>query len=360
MPGKTVVSIEGDAFHINGQPTYKGRSYRGWKIEGLLLNARLVQAIFDDLNPETRDMWRYPDGGAWDPDRNTDEFVRMMPTWREHGLIGICFNLQGGSPRGYSKEQPWHNSTFEADGTMRPAYLDRLTRVLDAADELGMVIMLGYFYFGQDQRLADEQAVCRACDNATDWLLERGYTNVIIEIANEINVPKYVQEIIMPPRGHELMNRVRQRSSGRVANPAGRLLVSNSFCGNVVPTDNVIEASDFVLLHGNGVADPNRKGEHGSGHGYPPRIRELVQQVRQSPAYRQQPIAFNEDDHFDFDEPDNNMLAAISEYAGWGYFDWRRGGEGFDEGYQSVPVNWGISSDRKRGFFNLLKEVTGE
>ena len=28
-------------------------------------------------------------------------------------------------------------------------------------------------------------------------------------------------------------------------------------------------------------------------------------------------------------------------------------------GYQSVPVNWGISSIRKRGFFNLAKEITG-
>jgi hypothetical protein len=34
-------------------------------------------------------------------------------------------------------------------------------------------------------------------------------------------------------------------------------------------------------------------------------------------------------------------------------------GEGFDEGYQSVPVNWGISSGRKRGFFELLREITG-
>jgi hypothetical protein len=30
---------------------------------------------------------------------------------------------------------------------------------------------------------------------------------------------------------------------------------------------------------------------------------------------------FNEDDHFDFDKPVNNMLAAIGWYASWGYFD---------------------------------------
>ena len=41
------------------------------------------------------------------------------------------------------------------------------------------------------------------------------------------------------------------------------------------------------------------------------------------------------------------------------FFDFRMNGEGFDDGYQSAPVNWGISSPRKRGFFNLLGEITG-
>ena len=40
--------------------------------------------------------------------------------------------------------------------------------------------------------------------------------------------------------------------------------------------------------------------------------------------------------------------------------DYRLTGEGFDDGYQSVPVNWGISSPRKKAFFERLKEVTGQ
>ena len=35
-----------------------------------------------------------------------------------------------------------------------------------------------------------------------------------------------------------------------------RLPVSASFNGRIVPAGNVVEASDFVLLHGNGVTDP--------------------------------------------------------------------------------------------------------
>jgi hypothetical protein len=34
-PRKTTVTIAGDAFHINGKPTYPGRSWQGHKIEGL-------------------------------------------------------------------------------------------------------------------------------------------------------------------------------------------------------------------------------------------------------------------------------------------------------------------------------------
>ena len=71
------------------------------------------------------------------------------------------------------------------------------------------------------------------------------------------------------------------------------------------------------------------------------------------------PIVFNEDDHFDFEKPENNFKSAVGSYASWGYFDFRMKGEGFDEGYQSVPVNWGISSGRKKGFFKLLAEITG-
>jgi hypothetical protein len=51
------------------------------------------------------------------------------------------------------------------------------------------------------------------------------------------------------------------------------------------------------------------------------------------------------------------MLKALEGYASWGYFD--PGKSDYSDGYQCPPVNWGISTDRKRAFFRLLKEVTG-
>ncbi len=345
MKRNTIVSIEGDAFRLNGRPTYEGRTFREMKIEGLLLNSRMVQGIFDDLNDETRSRWDYPDG-PWDADRNTSEFIAAMAEWKRSGLVAFTINLQGGSPQGYSKTQPWVNSAFAEDGALRPAFMARLEKILDAADQLEMAVMLGYFYFGQDQRLADEAAVIRATDNATDWLIEKQYTHVLIEICNETDVPKYDREILFPPRVGELVQRVQQRSTGKVNNPAGRLLTSVSMSGDTVPPDHLVTVSDYLLLHGNGTAGPER-------------IREMVDQTRAKDCYAGQPIVFNEDDHYDFDADDNHFIAAVGQYAGWGFFDYRQKDEGFAEGYQCIPCDWGIGSARKRGFFGLLAKMTG-
>ena len=119
-PAWTTVTIVGEDFHFNGKPTLEGKTWRGYRVEGLLPNARMVQGVFDDLNPQTRGRWAYPDTKAWDPERNTREFVAAMSEWRKRGLLAFSLNLQGGSPEGISTNPPWHNSAFEPDGSLRP------------------------------------------------------------------------------------------------------------------------------------------------------------------------------------------------------------------------------------------------
>lgn len=343
---RTVVSIQGREFLINGRPTYEGRSFDGMRVQGLLFNSRMVQGIFDDRNAETRGRWNYPDG-PWDPERNTREFIAAMPLWKAKGLLAFTINLQGGSPEGYSRTQPWITSSFESNGALRQDYMSRLERILDRADELGMVAIVGFFYQGQERQMDDEQAVIRAADNATDWLVGKGYAHVLVEVANEADNAGFKHDVVKPTGGAvRMIERVKDRTKGRIAAPAGRLLVSTSLNGGRVPSDSLVNAVDFVLLHGNGVQNPAR-------------ITEMVDETRKLPSYRGQPIVFNEDDHFDFAKPQNDMLAALQAYASWGYFDYRMAGEGFDDGYQSVPVNWTISSPRKREFFELVSRVTG-
>ena len=101
-----------------------------------------------------------------------------------------------------------------------------------------------------------------------------------------------------------------------------------------------------MLLHGNGAPSPKTIGQ-------------MIDQTRALDGYHGQPIVFNEDDHYEFDQPENDMLAAIRGGASWGYFDFRRKGEAIENGFQSVPVDWKIDSARKRAYFDLLQKITG-
>lgn len=332
----TQITIENEKFLINGRPTFEGRTWQGYPVEGLLPNSRMVQGVFDDLNPETVSRWNYPDSGEWDPERNNKEFIEAMDLWHDHGLMAFTINFQGGSPEGYSSSQPWENNAFEPDGTLRKDYASRMERIIKKADQLGMIVILGIFYFGQDERLASESAVVKAADQVAEWIAGHGYKNILIEVANECNNKAYSHEIIKPDNVSDLILRLKKRLPD--------VPVSVSFNGNTIPPDEIVNVSDYIILHGNGVHDPAR-------------ISEMVEQVRALPSFRPMPIVFNEDDHFDFGKPENNYAAATKAYASWGYFDFRMKNEGFDEGYQSVPVNWGISSDRKRAFFTKTKEI---
>jgi hypothetical protein len=72
----------------------------------------------------------------------------------------------------------------------------------------------------------------------------------------------------------------------------------------------------------------------------------------------------NEDDHFDFDRPANNFCSALSRGASWGYFDPGPGAGGtiawgdYAVGFQNPPIDWRLSTSRKRAFFAFLRDVT--
>ena len=335
----TVLTIEGESFYINGTITFKGKTWRGYSIEGLLPNSRMVNGIFDDETDSTKYRWVYPDTKVWDAERNTREFIENMPLWRQHGLLAFTINLQGGSPQGYSRAQPWKNSALDEKGKLKPQYMSRLTRILDKADELGMAVILGIYYFGQEKSIENESAIFNGIRNTVEWVIRNGYTNVLIEINNETSESLYkIHPVLKPGRVHEAITYAKNiKVNGR------RLLVGTSYAGGAIPGAKVVKASDFILLHGNGVNNPER-------------IVEMVKLTKQIEGYTPKPILFNEDDHFDFDKPMNNFVAATSAGASWGYFDYRKPNEPFEVGFQSIPADWGINSDRKKGFFNLLSQ----
>jgi hypothetical protein len=327
------ISIQGDKFLFDGQLTYS--DFPGAKEEALgrLMNSRMVQATFEDENPETADFFRYPDGSPFDPNRQTSEFIAALPEYRRHGVIATTVNFQGGYPRYHvklSKDdylQNWDNNAFTPNGRLKWAYAERMRRVVEAHDDLNMAVIVGYFYFGQNHKLADEAAVKKAVIEATEFLTGLNRGNVLIEINNECNIG-YVHEILQPHRIHELIQLAQDVCERRV-------LVSTSYGGGRVPDENVISTADFLLIHGNG-QDP-------AG------IKRMVEQTR---AETGKPIVFNEDS-----VSIDNLRAAWEAGSSWGYYD--QGRNNYVDGFQSPPTNWSINTSEKKAFFTTVAELVG-
>ena len=245
MP-KTSLDIHGTQFLINNQLTYADLDGTSPAAHGLLMNARFIQGIFDDKADPARFAIFGHD--AWDPEENTDRLIAALPEWYCYGLRAITVGLQGGGP--VLTVDDWStidNNPFGEDGkSFDAAYAGRLDRLIRAADELGMIIIVSYLYASQGPRLNDGKAVRNAVIGASRFLRDGGYTNVIIEVANEYNLPGFrAHPIVQSDEGIASLIDLARAESG------GGFPVGSSGCGNYVNRE-VSEASDVILIHGNG------------------------------------------------------------------------------------------------------------
>lgn len=351
---KTEISVDKEKFLINNTPTYEGKTYKNYSIEGLLFNSRMIQAIFDDEYPKTKHLWKYPDTNEWDPERNTIEFCKMLPVYRKYGLLAFTVGLQGGgsiyTPKIYNK---YLNSAFTPDGELKEAYFNRLLKILKAADDAGMVVIVNYFYIKQAEKLQSEQIIFQITQKVTEWLLNTGYNNIIVDVVNEA-APYWMVPTMKPENVHKLIGIVKE-----IKIDDRRLLVSASSGGGpLIPTRKWLEIEDLTMPHGNGL---NAQG-----------LRLKIKRIRRTNEYkkRPRPLLINEDSVFL-----ENLEAAISQYASWGFycqgygcnyqdrFDWRIKSREKEyenlSGYQTVPINWTINTPLKKQFFDRLKQITG-
>jgi hypothetical protein len=224
-PRRTRVSIVGGRWHVGGRPTYPGA-----QAEGLLMNARMVNAAFED-----------PNRPGFDPESNADEFIARVPDYVAHGVRAFTIGLQGGFP-GYEGAE---NSAFHPDGSLREAYLRRVRRIIDACDRHGAVVILSCYYQRQDQTLRDEQAVRAGVVHVARWIAEQGFTNVVLEIANEFGHGGFDHPLLETAKGQVELVRLAKQT-------APKLLVSTSGLGDGTVPDEVALACDFLLVHFNG------------------------------------------------------------------------------------------------------------
>ncbi|MFD5752022.1 NADP-dependent oxidoreductase [Streptomyces sp. NPDC127033] len=157
-------------------------------------------------------------------------------------------------------------------------------------------------------------------------------------------------DVVLDPLGGETL-----KKSLRVLKPGGKVI---SIVGPPDPAFARELGANAATNRPSG--GPFHRGLH---LGAPVRL--AAEGVRAAPGDTPKPIMFNEDDHFDFDQPHNHMKAALAAGASWGYFDPgsvttdppRPTIGDYHHGYQAVPVDWAAGTETKRGFFDALRRV---
>ncbi|MEM7806836.1 MAG: hypothetical protein AAF561_01845 [Planctomycetota bacterium] len=284
------LTLDGSRFRFDGDLTYADSPNAN--AHGMLMNARFIQGVFDDK----ADPSRFARFGfdEWNADAQTDRLIAALPEWYGWGLRAFTVGFQGGGPCFTTENPTIDNNPFCRRGEeIDPAYAARMDRLVRAADGLGMTVIVSFFYGDQAARIDDEDSVRRAVTTASRWLRDGGYRNVIIEISNEYNVGPFAKHpVLFEPYGVASLIDLARRESGG-------LPVGCSGTGGVMP-DAIADASDVVLIHGNGQSRQ--------------RFANLITRVRQRVGDK--PIVCNEDS-----PAVSNLPVATRQGVSWGYYN---------------------------------------
>ncbi len=317
--GNTVLSFINEDFYINGKKTYSEISTSKPNVHGLLLNARFIQGIFDDKQQPQR-FNRF--GKVFHPEQNTDSLISALPQWYQYGLRAFTVGLQGGGPCFTFSNDTIDNHPYRSDGKeIDPAYLKRLDRLIQEADSLGMIVIVSYFYPGQLKRMKDGRSIVNAVKNVSDFLRKQNYTNVIIEVCNEMDADK-THPIIHTPEGMAVLLEIAREASGGL--PVGCSLTGGK------AYKEVCENSNIILIHGNGCS---RQA-----------LYNLIVHVRN--ANPGKPIICNEDS-----QAIGNIKVAFDLHCSWGYYN--------NMTKQEPPVDWSITKGEDRYFAQRMAEGIG-
>lgn len=328
----TSISFDGTKVRVNGLLVNDGSA-----ASGLLMNARMIHAATEDYNVGTRPNWAYP-GSVWSAQRNVNEFMAALPTYASYGLDMVTIGMQGGHPRYHCADdanlRQRNFSMFAPDGTLREDAKVRLGDAIRRADANNIIVTVQYFYRTVDKDLNGSAAILRAIDQATAFLKSLNTGNVLIEIANESSDNNFNDPVLQVAQLDERIAQIKKIW------PAA--LVTTSMSGGAVYPADLARAVDWTSLHG--------------GNRSPAKVTNKVKTLLQLG----KPVAVTEA-NWNLQV----MNSVISAGAGYGYFDQGCeitgdyvGAARYRDGYQSLPVNYGVNTDMKRAFFTRVRELT--
>jgi hypothetical protein len=115
-------------------------------------------------------------------DRSTQDLIDHLELYKSYGVNTVSVYLMGsrfGDVKGYLP-----------DATLDPMYAERMGRIIEAADEKGMIVLVGCLYWSTSRAKEDldhwtQSEADLAVANTVKWLVHHDYRNVFVDPDNE-------------------------------------------------------------------------------------------------------------------------------------------------------------------------------
>ncbi len=147
MAGQYTFSVKGEKTYLNDQEII---------VKGLRLSNALIS------------------------DESTHQTIAYLDTFKYYGMNTISVFFMGsrfGDIKGYNE-----------DATLNPVYAERMARIIKAADQRGMIVLVGCLYWSTSAakwESWEQKDANKAVANTVAWLKDYDFKNVFVDVDNE-------------------------------------------------------------------------------------------------------------------------------------------------------------------------------
>ena len=330
------IKIINGKFYINGVITNRSGSLSEGKLIGVYT-----------------DVCGFFDGSVTDISKNKREFIENLIVWQKSGVNLISVGLQSPNPfdeyykkareQDKSKNITFKSSALKSDGSLDFDYLKNAEEIIKSAYNSGLAVLVNILSSSCEDIFEDEFALLNGILNAADWLSEKKFTNVLVNIT-DVSHTFYKSSVLNNGRIINVLKSVRERVKNKLILGMGIKSFSGISDKNIA---EYIKLSDFIPLYSNSAVTSHNNN--------------TKKMLENTYFFREQmnktnidvPIIMAKGD--DLSEQynsygKNNLLEALENNISWCYYD--------KDGFVILPVNWKKnSSSEKKRFFEIVENI---
>ena len=287
------------------------------------------------------DMCPFFDKNICSVEKNKREFIDNLNAWRNSGINLITLGLQSPNPfdeyykkareQNKTKDISFRSSAIKPDGSLDYDFLANSEDIINAADKLDFAVLVNILSPSCENIFEDEFAIINGVFNITDWLLEKNFSNIFVNIT-DVSHTFYKSSVLENGRIIKILKSVREKAKDNIILGAGIKSFNNIIEKNIC---EYINYSDFIPIYSNSAVSAKSNQN----------TKKMIENIyffrritREQGREDDVPIIMAKGDNLDEKHNSygkNNLLEAQENNISWCYYD--------RENFIILPVKWNMN-----------------